>query len=84
MRKIDYDAKDTDSTETLIAVDETIEHKYGNLQRAYNEGFAASDGVRGGTAATNGRVLHPEKGDTLKRNSPKNPIDNENPGLADN
>jgi hypothetical protein len=84
MRKVDYDKKETENTETLIAVDDTTEHKFGNLQRAYNEGFASADGVRGGTAATNGRVLHPEKGDGLKPNSPPNPVDDENPGLADN
>ena len=84
MRKIDYDKKETENTETLIAVDETPERKFGNLQRAYNEGFAASNGVQAGTAETSGRILHPEKSDKAKVNSPVNPIEDENPGLADN
>ena len=86
MRIVPYEEKieNKGTTETRIAVDDTTEHKFGNLQRAYNEGFAASDGVRGGTAATNGRVLHPEQVDGRKPNSPHDSIADENPGLADN
>lgn len=86
MRTIDYDQKDnnTGNTEGHIATDEAMSKKFGNLQRAYQEGFAASDGVRGGTAETNGRVQHPEKGDSLRSGRVSNSIENENPGLADN
>ena len=86
MRVIDYDQKDknTGSTEDHIATDEAIDKKFGNLQRAYEEGFASADGVRGGTAETNGRVTHPEKGDDTKPKRTLDSIENENPGLADN
>ncbi len=86
MRKVAYyeQDKNTGNTETLVAVDEIIEKKFGNLQRAYNEGFAASDGVRGATAETNGRVLYPEKWDNIKSDAKPNNIEDENPGLADN
>ncbi len=86
MRKLRYDrkSKETGNTETLIAVDETIEEKFGNLQRAFNEGFAASSGVRGATAETNGRIVHPEKKDDSFPNAVPDSIENENPGLADN
>lgn len=83
MRTVDYDDKGK-NTETQIAVDETIEHKFGNLQRAYNEGFASADGVRGATFDTDGRVVHPEQGDEAMKDSPHNTIEDENPGLADN
>ncbi len=86
MRTIDYNKQDknTGNTEGCIATDEAMDKKFGNIQRAYEEGFAASDGVRGGTAATNGRVKHPEKGDGTRPQHRENSIENENPGLADN
>lgn len=86
MRTVKYEEKEKGeaNTETMIAVDEAIENKFGNLQRAYNEGFAASNGVRAGTAETNGRILHPERSDGTRKNSPANSINDENPGLADN
>lgn len=85
MHTVKYNKKEkAENTETLIAADETTEHKFGNLQRAYNVGFAASDGVRGRTAETNGRALHPEQGDEPKPNARHNSVDDENPGLADN
>jgi len=86
MRTIAYYKQDksTGSTDTLIATDEAVEKKFGNMQRAYEEGFSASDGVRGGTAETNGRVKHPEKGDKSRPNRAEDSIENENPGLADN
>jgi hypothetical protein len=86
MRRIDYDQKDknTGNTENLIAVDQPVEKEFGNMQRAYEEGFAASDGVRGETAETNGRVKHPEKGDASSTRHAEGGIDDENPGLADN
>ncbi len=86
MRTVQYEEKDkgTGSTETLVAVDEQIGKKFGNLQRAYNEGFAASDGVRAGTAETNGRILRPEKSDDANKGAHTNTIEDENPGLSDN
>ena len=86
MRTVPYDQQDknTGSTDTRIATDEPIEKKFGNMQRAYEEGFAASDGVRAGTAATNGRIKHPEKTDGSRPKRTENSIENENPGLADN
>ncbi len=86
MRTIEYNEKDknTGSTETHVATDEAIDKKFGNLQRAYEEGFAASSGVRGGTAETDGRVKHPEKGDDSNPSQAEDSIEDENPGLADN
>jgi len=86
MRTIDYDEKDksTGSTENHIATDEAVDKKFGNIQRAYEEGFASADGIRGGTAETNGRVRHPEKGDDTTPKRTPDSIENENPGLADN
>ena len=86
MRIVNYDTKDknTGNTEEKIATDETIDKKFGNLQRAYEEGFAASDGVRAGTAETSGRVKHPEKTDDSNPKRTPDSIENENPGLADN
>ena len=86
MRIVDYDKKDknTGSTEGHIATDETVDKKFGNIQRAYEEGFASADGVRGGTAETDGRVKHPEKGDDSRPKRTPDSIENENPGLADN
>lgn len=86
MRTVAYNKQDknTGSTETRVATDEPINKKFGNLQRAYEEGFAASDGVRGGTAETDGRVTHPEKGDGSWPKRTTNSIEDENPGLADN
>jgi hypothetical protein len=87
MRTIEYDDKetsDTGSTETHIATDEAMNKKFGNMQRALEEGFAASNGVRGGTAESDGRVKHPEKSDYSRPNRVTNSIEDENPGLADN
>ncbi len=86
MRTIDYDKQDknTGSTENHVSTNEPVEKKFGNFQRAYEEGFAASDGVRGETAETDGRVKHPEKGDDSRPRRQDPSIENENPGLADN
>ena len=86
MRIVNYDGKDKNSgnTETHIATDEAMDEKFGNIQNAYEEGFAAADGVRGGTVESDGRVKHPEKGDdSIPKRTPTY-IENENPGLADN
>lgn len=86
MRVIDdeINKKNTANTESHIATDEDIDKKFGNLMRADEVGFSASDGVRGGTMETDGRVKHPEKGDdTIPKRTP-DVIENENPGLADN
>jgi hypothetical protein len=84
MRTIKYEETDKANTETLIATDESMEHKFGNIQLAYNEGFAASEGVRGETAETNGRVKHPETKDSPKPNTSAESVQSENSGLADN
>jgi len=86
MRTVDYDAKDksTGNTEERIAADEPIDKKFGNLQRAFEVGFAASDGVRAGTVETSGRAKHPEKIDDSNPKRTPDSIENENPGLADN
>lgn len=86
MRTVAYNEKDKNSggTETHIATDEAIDKKFGNMQRAYEEGFSASDGVRGGTAETDGRVKHPEEGDDSRPSRTEQSIEDENPGLADN
>ena len=86
MRVIPYENKNkkSGSTEEHVATDETADKKFGNIQRAYEVGFSASDGVRGGTMETEGRVKHPEKGDDTKPTGESKSIENENPGLADN
>ncbi len=85
MKTIDYDAKDSASTENQIATDEMIKkNEYENLQHAYNEGFAASDGVRGETAETDGRVVATENSDDSHPKRVPDSIESENPGLADN
>jgi hypothetical protein len=61
-----------------------VEKKFGNLQLAYEEGFAASDGVRPETAETSGHAKHPETKDDAAVEGPEDSIENENPGLADN
>ena len=82
-KRIEYE--DTSgNTETHIAADMPIDQKFGNLQNAYEEGFAASDGIRGVTAASGGRIRHPEKGDAPLIDSVPESIEDENPGLADN
>ena len=85
MRVVDYDApdKNTGNTENHMAVDEAIEKKFGNVQHAYEEGFAASDGVRAGTAETDGSIKYPEKIDDSRPSRTPESIENENPGLAD-
>lgn len=86
MRTIDYDKQDknTGNTENQIAVDEPIEKRYGNMQLAYEEGFAAEDGVRAGTAETSGSVKYPELSDSSHPDRTPDSIKKENPGLADN
>ena len=86
MKVVYYDTKEkgSGSTEEHVATDEAIEKKFGNMQHAYEEGFASSNGVRGGTAETDGRVKHPEEGDDSKPARTPESIEDENPGLADN
>ena len=86
MRIVNYDEKDKSSgnTQTHIATDESMKKKFGTIQNAYEEGFASADGVRAGTAESDGRVKHPEKGDDSIPKRTPNSIENENPGLADN
>lgn len=83
MRRIDYDKQDknTGNTENHIAVDESIEKKFGNSRYAYEEGFAASSGIRGETAETSGRVKHPETKDAASLEHAS--LQGENSGLAE-
>jgi hypothetical protein len=85
MRRIDYDApdKNTGNTENQIATDESMVKKYGNLGRAYQEGFAASSGVRGQTAETDGGETHPETADEPSVRRIAKSVESENAGLAD-
>ena len=86
MRIVKYDEKDKNSgsTEEHVATDEAMDKKFGNIQNAYEEGFASADGVRSGTAESDGRVKHPEKGDDTTPKRTPDFIEDENPGLADN
>lgn len=86
MRTIDYDKQDknTGNTDNQIATDEAMHKKFGNLRRAYEAGFSASDGVRGGTMETNGLEKYPEIGDDSKPSRTSKTIKSEDPGLADN
>ena len=80
---IDYDTKDSGNTETHIATDNYMDEHSDHYQNALEEGFAASDGIRGITAASGGRIKHPEKSDESMPNRIPEAIENENPGLAD-
>ena len=87
MRKIDYDEKDTASTENHLSVDtemkEVIDHPGSIQDHAFVEGFAASSGVRQESAETGGRLDHTEILDELLPDSEPMPVDEENAGLAD-
>ncbi len=82
--KIDPYAKYTGSTETHRAVDEHMFPKDAReLQSAYEEGFAASSGIRPETAESGGRIKHPETQDHQKHPGAPDLIEEENAGLAD-
>jgi len=86
MRTVEYNEqpKSTGNTQTHLAVDEAIKEGYNS--RRLEQGFSASDGVRGATMETGGSVKHPEKGDAAITEDPSTiltTIDNEDPGLAD-
>lgn len=71
----------TGSTETNMATDEHL-----SLEdlRAYVEGFAAASGVRPDTAASGGRIRHPEDRDSASNEGRvSNHLEEENAGLAD-
>lgn len=91
MRKINYNDKPIPTgTSTHRGVDEQMEEtvKFEGTSdvtdNSYREGFAASSGVRNGTAETGGRVRHPETGDDSRPDRTPDSIENENAGLADN
>ena len=92
MRRIDYNAEESGNTETHIAVDEKMRNQPAELQDDFQddleEGFASASGVRNETAATGGRVKHPETKDEDRTNRlshrAPNPVEDENAGLADN
>lgn len=85
MRIIDYDKKDknTGGTDTHEAVDDVMKRDDGSIGLAYEEGFAASHGVRPETAETGGRMRHPDMQDDSHPDRIPNKIEKENPGLAD-
>lgn len=83
VKVIDYDDKDSGNTETHIATDNYMSELSPNYQNALEEGFASADGVRGVTAASGGRIKHPEKSDDPVLSRTPQSIENENPGLAD-
>lgn len=88
MRVIDYDAKDSASTENHLSVDaqmeEVIDHPGGEQDLALREGFAASSGIRPESAETGGQLDHPETLDDPTPEPVSVAADEENSGLADN
>jgi hypothetical protein len=84
MRTIPYNTKEknTGSTETHVATDTKMDDETYDAQRM-EEGFAASDGVRAGTAESGGRVKRPESSDSPFPDRTPLSIEKENPGLAD-
>ncbi|MES2984087.1 MAG: hypothetical protein V4735_02745 [Pseudomonadota bacterium] len=64
MRKVDYDAKDTASTESHLSVDEemkdVIDHPGSHRDHAFTEGFAASSGIHQELAEESGQLDYPE------------------------
>lgn len=82
-RIIDYDNSESGNTETHIATDNYMDEHSDHYQNALVEGFASSDGIRGVTAASGGRIRHPEKSDDAIPTRIPESISNENPGLAD-
>lgn len=69
--------------DAVVPVDAALENKYGSVQNAYEEGFAASSGVRNLTAETDGAVQSPETGDEDGTNQTRTSVDLENAGLAE-
>lgn len=74
-------------TETHRGVDQMIEASLekgssanGDVANLYEEGFAASSGIRPATAETGGRIADPEITDEVR---PATTQDKENAGLAD-
>lgn len=80
MRRIDYGKQETASTETHLSVDENLRKR---SQNAFEEGFAASSGVRPETAETGGRVKNPEKKDSALVESTLDAVADENAGLTE-
>lgn len=80
---IPYESKESGNTETHIATDNYMDEHSDHYQNALEEGFASADGIRGVTAASGGRIKHPEKSDDARPSRIPASIENENPGLAD-
>ncbi len=81
---INYDDRESGNTETHIATDNYMDEHSGHYQNALVEGFASADGIRGITAASGGRIKHPEKSDAaVVPGRVLTNIQDENPGLAD-
>jgi hypothetical protein len=87
MRIRDYDTmydENMGSTAEHVATGTRMQDKVMQQSHVYEEGFAASSGIRNETAETGGRVKHPEVKDHSNRNIAANSIEEENAGLADN
>ena len=93
MKKRDYDTEydeTTGGTETQVAVDTKMKKTIAagstkGDRNEYEEGFAAASGVRPETAASGGRIRHPEDKDSAHSGSRvPDPSEKENSGLADN
>ncbi len=88
LRHVEYDAHESASTENHRSVDaqmeEVNEHPGGEQNLAFEEGFAASSGIRPESAETGGRIDHPEMLDDSMPDPLPESLEEENPGLADN
>lgn len=91
MKHRDYDTmydETTGNTDTHLAVDSQMKKSIAKGSTSedrleYEEGFAAASGVRPETAATGGRIKHPETKDASNPDPVPSSIEKENAGLAD-
>jgi hypothetical protein len=85
MKTIDYDSqeKNTGNTPEHMATDQPMSKKFGNIQRAYEEGFAAADGIMSANTDPDGGIIHPAVGDASLPSRAPDTIEDENAGLAD-
>lgn len=91
MKIRDYDTmydETTGNTETHVATDEMMRRRIelGSTEgerNAFNEGFASASGIRPDTAATGGRIKHPETRDASENDPVPKSIEKSNSGLAE-
>lgn len=88
---IDTTKPDHSGTSNHLGVDEMIEESLqegssadGRIAKIYEEGFAASSGVRSETADSGGRIKAPEMKDDALSDRTADSLEKENAGLADN